>query len=381
MSVSFSGNRVIIGTGIKVDLHGWDSELQRVKTTHPEYYASNAWFETLIDTATSTLKALQSSQAEVKSKQFQEIFNHLKPKYSTGFFDCFYMFMQSNSSKWSASTYRKVRTIYKHLREFEAKSGYRISFDNLNSIFLEKFMVFYSEKGNSNSTTYKAVNILVWFLNWATNNGYNIYREYRNFYKIMSTSVKTSHTQIYLRWDELLKIMEFVPDNRRKERVRDLFCFMCFSGVRFSELQALTKKDVEDEEIIIRKKSGKFRRLPLNKYAREIHRKYENRYYLNNTAFPTMSIITMNKYLRHIGKASGLNREVSPVGGDDARIPLYERLTAGIAVNTFVANALELKVPVEIISSFTGVQNDSRVRRIKMDLAGEEIKKFDRGLI
>ena len=378
MSVSFSGNRVIIGTGIKVDLHGWDSELQRVKTTHPEYYASNAWCETLIDTATSTLKALQSSQAEVKSEQFQKLFNHLKPKYSTGFFDCFYMFMESNSSKWSAATYRKVRTIYKHLREFEAKSGYRISFDNLNSIFLEKFMVFYSEKGNSNSTTYKAVNILVWFLNWATNNGYNIYREYRNFYKFMSPSVETSQTQIYLRWDELLKIMEFVPDNRRKERVRDLFCFMCFSGVRFSELQVLTKQDVGGEEVIIRKKNGKFRRLPLNKYAREIHRKYENKYYLNNTAFPTMSIITMNKYLRTIGKASGLNREVFPVGGDDARIPLHERLTAGIAVNTFVANALELKVPVEIISSFTGVQNDSRVRRIKRDLAREEIKKFDR---
>jgi hypothetical protein len=46
-------------------------------------------------------------------------------------------------------------------------------------------------------------------------------------------------------------------------------------------------------------------------------------------------------------------------------------------VNTFIANALELDVPAEIISGFTGVQSDSRVRRIKSELAKSEMKKFD----
>ncbi len=377
MSISFSGNRVIIGTGIRVDLHGWDPERQRLKATHLESYAANAWFEALIDTATSSLKALQNSQIEVKSEQFQKVFNELKPKYSTGFFDVFYMFLETNSTRWSPSTYRKVRTIYKHLREFETRTAYQISFSNLDASFLERFIAFYEEKGNSKATTYKAVNTLVWFLNWATDKGYNLYKGYRNFYKMMGTSRESSQVQVYLKWKEVLRIRDFIPDTRIMERVRDLFCFMCFSGVRFSELQELKKEDIGEDEVIIRKKDGKLRKLQLNKYAREIYLPYINKYYLNNTAFPTISIITMNKYLRQIGKEAGLERNVPLKGKDDGIVPLYERLTAGIAVNTFISNALELKVPIDVISSFTGVQNDSRVRRIKMEMAKEEIKKFD----
>jgi hypothetical protein len=58
-------------------------------------------------------------------------------------------------------------------------------------------------------------------------------------------------------------------------------------------------------------------------------------------------------------------------------IPLYRHLTAGTAVNTFIRNALEMEIPVEIISGFTGVQKDSRVRRLKSDFAIAAMKKFD----
>ena len=193
----------------------------------------------------------------------------------------------------------------------------------------------------------------------------------------MSPSFDATRTRIFLQWEEVMKIRNFIPVNRRMERVRDLFCFMCFSGVRFTELQALKKEDIGGEEIIIRKKNGNLRRLPLNKYARALYQAYENKYYLNDTAFPSISAITMNKYLRMIGKGTGLNREVIEASEDGIKVPLYELLTAGIAVNTFIANALELEVPIEIISDFTGVRNDSRVRRIKKDLALEEMKKFD----
>ena len=85
----------------------------------------------------------------------------------------------------------------------------------------------------------------------------------------------------------------------------------------------------------------------------------------------------MNKYLRLIGKEVGLNREMPGISEDGENVPLYERLTAGIAVNTFIANALALEVSAEAISNFTGVRNDSRIRRIKAELAKEEMNKFD----
>jgi integrase len=174
-----------------------------------------------------------------------------------------------------------------------------------------------------------------------------------------------------------MQLKEYPTDNRRMERVRDLFCFMCFAGLRFSELQRLQKEDLKEGGIVVRGQLGGVRVIPMNTYALQICQKYENKYYLNNTAFPSMSIITMNKYLRLMGKDLGLNRMIYTAIAGEEGLPLYRRLTAGTAVNTFIKNAIEMEVPVEIISRFTGVQNDSRVRRFKSDLAIEEMKKFN----
>lgn len=383
MSVSFRGDRIMLSTGIKTDFHGWDSELQRLKSSYPGSYADNLWLDTLAETAEKTWTTVQELHEDPDAERFRSIFQELKPRYSTGFFDVFYLFLESGSSRWSTSSYRKVKTIYKHLREFEDQVGTKVSFRNLDRSFPEKFQAFYTEKGNSLSTTYKAINIIVWFMNWATENGYNVNLDYRQFYKLMVQNQLMepqswrSPMHIFLHWDELLKISEFNGPDRKMERIRDLFSFMCFTGLRYSDLQSLKKEDMGEEEIVIRKSKGSIRRIPLNMRARQILQVYESRYYLNNTAFPPMSIITMNKYLRMLGKEIGLDRMVLPADGSNEKVPLYERLTAGIAVHTFIANAIELEIPVEVISGFTGVQNDSRVRRIKMELARKEVNKFN----
>ena len=377
MSVTFGGKRVIFGTDIKTDINSWDPDLQQVKLTYPDSKGYNNWLSTLHEPAERAMNALQNSGNEVSTESFRALFHKLKPDYSSGFFDIFFQFMESGMSRWSNSTYRKVRTIFNLLRDFEDQTNLQLSFDGMDAQFLESFTAFCAQKAYKNSTTYKAVSILVWFLNWASDQRFNVYKEYRQFYKLMEPLQESIRTMLSLKWEELIRLRDHKPEARMMERARDLFCFMCFTGVRFSELQLLKKEDLSTEEVIIRKQGGRVRRVPLNKYGREIYRAYENKFYLNNTAFPSMSIITMNKYLRMLGKESGLNRAVpsSLEGGD--RVALHTRLTAGIAVNTFIANALELDVPAEIIVEYTGIRNDSRVRRIKRDLAVEEIHKFD----
>jgi integrase len=377
MSVTFGGNRVIIGTGIKVDINGWDAEQQRIQASYPGSQRLNSWLESMQVIAGKTMEALLHSENELSPESFRQLFQRLKPKYSAGFFDLFFQFMESSSSSWSNATYRKVRSLYNLLRQYENQSQTPISFHKLDAKFLEDFIAFCQKKGYQYSTTYKAVNNLVWFLNWATDQGYNVYREYKQFYKLMNAPDEKASFLIFLHWDELMRLKEYKTDNRRMERVRDLFCFMCFAGVRFSDLQRLQREDLKEGEIALKRSGGGTRIIPMNAYALEIRQKYENKYYLNNTAFPSMSIITMNKYLRLMGKDIGLNRMIYSSTVREDGLPLYSRLTAGTAVNTFIKNAIEMEVPIEIISSFTGVQNDSRVRRLKSDLSIEEMKKFD----
>ena len=377
MSVTFEGKRVILGTGIKTDMNVWDPDQQRVNQTFPDSGGYNSWLSILQETAERAMHALKSSDQAVNEENFRSFFQALKPKYSSGFFDIFFRFLEDGMPRWSNSTYRKVRSLYKFLRAYEDQTNLQISFGGMDSQFLESFVAFCSQKGYKDSTTYKAVNLLVWFLNWASDQGFNVYRNYRQFYKLMQPLQQEHSPMVALKWEELIRLKEHPCDTRRKERARDLFSFMCFSGLRFSELQRLRKEDINAGEVLIRKAGRRVRRIPLNKYGREIYLLYENKYYLDNAAFPSMSIMTMNKYLKMMGKEAGLNRSVPSATNGGQRVPLYARLTAGLAVNTFVANAVELDVPAEIIAVFTGVRYNSRVHRIKMDLAESEILKFD----
>ena len=376
MSVTFGGKRVIVGTGVKVDMNGWDNGLQRIQASYPESQQLNGWLTTMEEMAGKTMEALQYSNKEPNPDSFRQLFKQLKPKYSSGFFNLFFEFIESNGLNWSKATYRKIRTLYNLLRELEDQSRIPISFHSMNTQFLERFIAFCQAKGYKYSTIYKSVNNLVWFLNWATDKGYNVYRDYKKFYKLMDAPEDKTQAPLYLQWDEVMQYLEYDTLNKRKERVRDLFCFMCFTGVRFSELQRLKKEDLKEGEVHIRKPGGGVRIVPLNKYALAIYQKYDNKYYLNNTAFPTMSIITMNKYLRLIGREIGINRLVySDI--KEHGVSLYHSMTAGIAVNTFIKNAIALEIPPEVITTITGVQKDSRIHRIKSDLAVEEMSKFN----
>ncbi len=363
MSVSFPGERLILSTGIKADFQEWDAELQRVKRTYPNSLISNGWLETLSVTAHRAWANVQSDHEVPNREEFRRVFKQLKPKYSRGFFEVFILFIESGMKQWSTATYRKVRTIYKHLREFEDSTAFGISFRKMNPDFLVRFQGFYAEKGNSPTTTHKAINIVVWFLNWASEKGYNVNLEYRKFYKSLNKSKDSLSRPQFLKWDELSGIRHMDCKNKRMERVRDLFCFICFTGLRYSELQNLRKEDVGDREIFIRKKTGNPRKVPLSAPALEIHSRYKNKYYLNNTAFPAMSIITMNKYLKIMALEVGLDRNI--------------RITAGMGVNTFLANAISLDIPLEVISGFTGVQKDSRFRHIKKELEKTQLAKID----
>lgn len=377
MTVAFHGKRAIIATGVKIDMQWWDSNLQRVKIEHPDSFAQNMWLDTLRDTAYATWKALASLSEYPGVTEFRTMFSELRPRISIGFFELFYQFMEENSTHWSYSTYRKVRTIYNHLRDFEAAKSYSLSFNRINNDFLNLFIDYYKEKGNSHTTTLKAINILVWFLNWATDKGFNVFRNYRKFYKLFGEAQTSVSRKIFLNWDELLYLHSFETEDKKLTRVRDLFCLMCFSGIRFSELQNLKRQDVKNDHIVIHANQKKIRIIPMNKYGKEIVERYEHKYFRNNMAFPQISMMTFNKYLRILGRSAGLIEPILLFEGQQVEKLKYQVMTAGVAQNTFISNAVRMDIPPQIITKFTGVKMDSRYDILHMELAKREILKFD----
>ncbi len=367
MTVSFHGKRALISSGKKIDVHWWDAEGQKVRAEYPDARVLNSWLENMRQTAIAAWQSI-SHMDNPDLASFREAYKQLKPQFSRGYFDVFFLFMEDGSLRWSKATYSKVRTIYKHLKEFEAEYSLELDFRQMDAKFLEKFKNFYKERGNSESTTLKAVNTIVWFLNWATKQRYNIFTDYKNFYKELKddpvNSLSKEH-EVFLEWEELLRIFNLSLEEPKQQRARDIFCFICFTGIRFSELQTLKKEHVFENRIIINRQSAKTRIVPLNNFAKQIVTKYENKYYRNNAALPVMSMVTLNKYTRMIARESGLGKK-------------SDSITAGVGILTFIMNALNLDIPAEIIASYTGVSNDRRIKILKQEMAKREMEKFDR---
>ncbi|MEX0982873.1 MAG: site-specific integrase [Bacteroidales bacterium] len=382
MTVAFHGKRVLISTGKNVDLKWWDHTKQQVREMHPDASVINRWLETLAYTAGTVWKSLASLSENPGVGEFRDEFERLRPRFSGGFFDIMFLFMEEGSRRWSISTYQKVRTFYNQLKEFEKSEMYPLHFNTMNESFLYRFRDYLEKKSRSESTIRKMVNLLVWYLNWATKNGYNVYYDYRGFYKMLDKGSATEKIPakcepVYLEWDELLRFLKHSPCTTVKERVRDLFCLSCFTGLRFGELRNLTKEDVMASSVIVRKGDSKVRYVPVSKYAAVILEKYKHRYYRDNAALPPVSAMTVNKYLRVMAKELKLERTVAVGIGSRRRAMLWEVLTAGAGVQTFIMHALRLEIPADVIASFTGVTSDHRIKLMKQELAMKEIKKFD----
>lgn len=380
MSVSFHGSRVMLSTGKKVDRHWWDPGKQRVRDEHPEAVVLNNWLDSLKFTAGVVWKALASLSGKPGAEAFRKEFQRLKPRFSHGFFDVFYLFMEEGSERWAPSTYSKVRTIHNHLRQFQHQSGMMLSFDCMNKEFMEAFRAYYTARRLGEVSLGKAVNTLVWFLNWSTKKGYNIYRDYRDFYRMLKqdrTPVKKA--SVYLLWEELMDLYRAEIKDTRMERARDLFCLMCFTGIRYNEIKELRKEHIERDRIIVRKTGGKTRIILTNRFARSILQRYENRYYRGNAALPVMSQVTLNKYVRLAARKAGIGAIVHKQEQEHGGSPVkkFEMLTAGAAVMTFIMNALRLDIPPDVIAGYTGVASDIRVQLLQQEIADGYMEKFN----
>ena len=132
------------------------------------------------------------------------------------------------------------------------------------------------EEGLRNASTKKQIGYLKWFLRWCTKKGYCMNNAYENFNpKLKSVQKKV----IFLTWEELNKLKDYKipPTKQYLERVRDVFLFCCFSGLRYSDVYNLKRSDIRDGYIeITTVKTADRLVIELNNHSRAILDKYKD---------------------------------------------------------------------------------------------------------
>ena len=384
-----------ITTGLHCDLWLWDTEKYRVLADDAESNRINRILSEWSQTVVEIMNRYELIEKKIPTtEEFIELFNDYvgRPtKVKTildngrlGVFESLDAFVREQGvrNSWSDATYEKFRALRKHLLEFDKK----LSWQTLTESKLQRYCDSLIKGGMRTSTLSRHIAFVRWWLRWCSKN--NIYNG--NLHETFKPKWKGSECKevIYLSRQELDAVMnhEFSDNEKGLERIRDVFVFCCFTGLRYSDVAKLRRTDVKADEIVVTtKKTNDLLHIELNTHSRSILEKYKNNRYKDNLALPVISNVKMNAGLKRLGIVCGIDTPTRIVYFSGSRrienvVPKYELLTTHVARRTFVVTALSLGVAADVIMRWTGHSDYKAMKpyiAIVDELKRNSMKKFD----
>ena len=385
--IKWDKNIVAFGVGYRAEFDKWSLETQRCKTntTHGIKKIPASIINKKINEYESACERVFNSFYYEKVvpdvKSFRDRFNleigkevmeEIVPE--TTLFEIFDMFVleESRINLWTNTTSAKMKTFRKHLKTFNPK----LKFEDLDETKLLEYQYFLQDKLElQNSTTLKNFSFLRWFVKWATRKGYNSNMTFQNF----KPKLKTVQKKIIFLTQEELKIVKnlAIPEKKKYlDRVRDVFLFQCFTGLRYSDVENLKRSDISENFIeIITVKTSDSLVIELNDHSKALLNKYKDSQFENYKALPVISNQRMNEYLRELMELAKIDepvRETYYKGNQryDEVFPKYALMSSHAGRRTFICNALSLGIPPQVVMKWTG-HSDYSAMKPYIDIADQ----------
>lgn len=388
MRVVFAGQRIEFTTGYRIDTAKWEADKQKVKngcTNKLKQSASeintdllrqyteiqNIFKEYEVQDIMPTAKQIKDAFNAKMRRQLAKVKEAGTEDPTISFWEAFGLFVKECrlQNNWAESTSKKFATVKNHLNEFNAA----LSFDTFTEEGMKDYVDFLRKKDMRNSSVSKQIAFLKWFLRWCTKKGYCHNTAYEDFNPKLKSAPKKV---IFLTNDELnkLKTVEIPHNKQYLERVRDVFLFCCFSGLRYSDVYNLKRSDVKPAHIeITTVKTADSLIIELNNHSKAILEKYKDIHFEDHKALPVISNQKMNVYLKELGELAGINdpvRETFYKGSKriDIVTPKYALLGTHAGRRTFICNALALGIPAQVVMKWTG-HSDYKAMKPYIDIA------------
>lgn len=381
--IKWSGFIVAFNVGYRIEVDKWSKETQRCKinTTHgKKKIPANIINRKIQEYERACEKVFLSFEKENKipnDNEFRAEFNkeigkEKKSENELSFFEVYDLFVKEEGKKnvWTKATYQKMETQKRYILEFDSN----ISFKDFTESKLIEFQYYLQEELKlKNSTLLKRFSFLRWFLRWALRKKYISDNTFETFRPKLKTTQKKI---IFLTQSELEKLKECnIPSQKQYlERVRDVFLFQCFTGLRYSDVVNLKKSNIKDDSIHITTiKTTDSLVIELNKYSKALIEKYKN--LEGDKVFPVITNQKMNDYLKELGELAEINeiiRETYYRGNKrfDIETPKYALLGTHAGRRTFICNALSLGIPPQVVMKWTG-HSDYKAMKPYIDIADE----------
>ena len=392
MRVNFASQRIEFTTGYRIDVAKWDGDKQRVKngcTNKLKQSASeiNAALLGYYTELQEIFKRFEVAEIVPSPAEVKEAFNNRYEQNEktelasadtsnvpSNFYEAFDDFVRvcGRQNDWTHSTFEKFAAVKNHLKNFRSE----LSFDFFDEEGLTEYVQYLREvREMRNSTIGKQLSFLKWFLRWSFKQGMHSNNAYDAFKpKLKDTQKKI----IFLTWEELNKLREFKipPTKQALERVRDVFLFKCFTGLRYSDVFNLRRSDIKGDHIeVTTVKTSDSLIIELNDHSRAILEKYKDVEFENDKALPVITNQKMNDYLKELAELAEINEPVRQTyykGNEriDEVTPKYALLGTHAGRRTFICNALALGIPPQVVMKWTG-HSDYKAMKPYIDIADD----------
>ena len=382
---SFSGQRLQYYTGLRIDAHKWDAENMKAKRNFAETSEINRELDKIKAKVNDIYDKGKALEVELTVQYFKDQLSEKKvPTVKVGvksFTEYFEEFIEESKLIKGEGTIKNIKSTLSILNAFSAATAFKLDFATIDQNFYNRFLEYcFYARDFKNNYVGKLIKDLKAFMNYATEKGYNS----NISYKKKSFKKLTEEPEIiFLTYDELMNLYKAELPNKRLEQVRDIFCFGCFTGLRFSDIKALAPEHIHDDFIIYRViKTGENNTIPLNSYSKAILERYKGH---PEKCLPVISEVKTNEYLKELAKLEkvGLNRSIQQNHFQGAKritknSPLNEIITFHVSKKTFMTNFLAKGGSLHTAMAITGNKDMKTARRyfkVVDTLKADEMKK------
>lgn len=257
---------------------------------------------------------------------------------------------------WSAKTHCPYQQIWNHLTTFQ-KMKNDVPFSKMDKRFLNDFKSWLLGMEYKNSTISRRFRCLKTIFTWLKDQGFEVCEDIFTYKSNLSVPLKNV---IYLLHEEVQRFesYEFPASKNYLSKARDLFCFMCYTSLRYSDLKNLKRASIANDciDMYAQKTKGKLK-IPLVNGAKRIMQKYSDT--TGENVFPVPSSQRLNEYIREAAKEAGLDREVITTSFCGTQriekvVKLHDAMSCHAGRRTFICISLSLGIPQTTVMKCTG---------------------------
>ena len=383
--IKWSGFIVAFNVGYRIEIDKWSKDTQRCKinTSHGKKKIPASIINRKINdyelACESVFFKFYNENKTPTADEFRVEFNKIvgreaKKEIKTGFFEIYDDFVNETGKKfqWTWNTYRKMLLQKRNLYEFDNN----LTFSAITENKLIDYNLFLQNTLNLKNTTIKNhFSYLKRFLKWSEKKGFikaEIFQDFKPKLKITQKKI------IFLTQAELQLVKNFIIPEKKDylERIRDIFLFSCFTGLRYSDVFNLNKSDIKNDTIeVTTLKTADSIIIELNNHSRAILEKYKDDYRCKEKALPVVCNRKMNEHLKELMELVGIDepiRETYYKGNKrvDIITPKYALISTHTGRKTFICNALSLGIPPQVVMKWTG-HCDYKSMKPYIDIADE----------